>query len=76
MEKRLSGPMIHICFLEAEKDDNNLRKGRMSATLDEMGLTFEQAENICKELNNHKTIAAWMTGGCVKLIDEEVVEQE
>ena len=63
MKKRLSDPMIHICFLEAEKDDNNLRKGRMSATLDEMGLTFEQAENICKELNNHKTIAAWMTSG-------------
>ena len=59
-KKILSGPMIHICFLEAEHDDEGLRPV-ISKSIDELGITFEQAIKVCEELNGHKTIAAWMT---------------
>lgn len=53
-------PMIHFCFLEAEPNDEGFRPV-ISKSIDELGITFEQAMKVCEELNNHKTIAAWMT---------------
>lgn len=53
--------MIHFCFLEAERNDKGLRPV-ISKSIDELGITFEQAMKVCEELNNHETIAAWMTG--------------
>lgn len=53
-------PIIYFCFLEAESNDEGLRP-IISKSIDELGITFEQAMKVCEELNNHKTIAAWMT---------------
>lgn len=60
--------MIHFCFLKAERNDEGLRP-IISKSIDELGITFEQAMEVCKELNNHNTIAAWMTSGSTNLED-------
>lgn len=60
--------MIHFCFLEAERNDEGLRP-IISKSIDELGITFEQAMGVCKELNGHKTIVAWMTSGSTNLED-------
>lgn len=70
--------MLHLCFLEAPETETSftgkpIRK-RFSFSLEETGLTFEQAENLCLELVNHKTIAAWITGGSIKKVNEEESE--
>lgn len=54
-------PVIHICFLEAKRNDKGFRP-KIDKSIDELGITFEQAMKVCEELNDHKTIAAWMTG--------------
>lgn len=54
-------PMIHFCFLEAERNEEGLRP-IISKSINELGITFEQAVKVCEELNDHETIAAWMTG--------------
>ena len=54
-------PTIHFCFLEAERNDEGFRPV-ISKSIDELGITFEQGMKVCEELNDHKTIAAWMTG--------------
>ena len=56
--------MIHFCFLKGPKDKEGIRP-MMSKSLEELNLTVEQALEVCMELNNHKTIAAWITGGSV-----------
>ena len=61
-------PTIHFCFLKAERNDEGLRP-IISKSIDELGITFEQAMEVCKELNNHNTIAAWMTSGSTNLED-------
>lgn len=57
---------IHFCPLKAEKINNSFdgKKIRpvISKNITELGLTAEQALEICNELNDHKTIAAWLTG--------------
>lgn len=71
--------MLHFCFLEAPETETSsftekpIRK-RFSFSLEETGLTFEQAKSLCLELVNHKTIAAWITGGSVKKVNEEESE--
>lgn len=60
--------MIHICFLEADKIDKSEFSNKpvrkvLSESLDVLGLDKERATKICEELNNHKTIAAWLTEG-------------
>lgn len=60
--------MIHFCFLEAERNEKGLRP-IISKSIDELGITFEQAMKVCEELNNHKTIAAWITSGSTNLED-------
>ena len=61
--------MLHICFLEAPKNDLSFDRKPMrkvySYDLEQTGLTMEQAMKLCKELTNHKTIAAWITGGSI-----------
>lgn len=69
---------MHFCPLKAEKinDSFNGKKIRpvISKSITELGLTAEQALEICNELNNHKTIAAWLTGSLVGQIGgKEVV---
>ena len=54
--------MIHFCFLKGPKDEEGLRP-MISKSLEELNLTIEQALEVCMELNNHETIAAWITGG-------------
>ena len=57
---------IHFCFLEGPK---RLIKGLgyvrpiISADTHELDITPKQALKVCEELNNHKTIAAWLTSG-------------
>ena len=60
--------MIHFCFLEAERNEEGFRP-IISKSIDELGITFEQAMKVCEELNGHKTIAAWMTSGSTNLED-------
>lgn len=66
--------MLHICFLEAPKTETSFEgkpiNRRISFDLEEIGLTFDQAMELCKELVDHKTIAAWMTGGSKVKIKE------
>lgn len=67
--------MIHLCFLEAPETEIStlgkpIRK-RYSFSLEETGLTFEQAKALCSELSEHKTIAAWITGGSVEKAESE-----
>ena len=62
--------MLHLCFLEAPESERSftgrpIRK-RYSYDLEQTGLTLEQANKLCKELANHETIAAWITGGSVE----------
>lgn len=56
--------MIHFCFLKGPRDKEDCRP-MMSKSLEELNLTVEQALEVCMELNNHETIAAWITGGSV-----------
>ena len=71
--------MLHFCFLEAPETETSSFTGkpirkRFSFSLEETGLTFEQAKQLCLELSGHKTIAAWMTGGSIKKVNEEESE--
>ena len=62
--------MLHLCFLEAPKNDLSFNGKQIrkvySYDLEQTGLTLEQATKLCKELSNHETIAAWITGGSVE----------
>lgn len=58
-------PMIHFCFLKGAKDAEGLRPV-ISKSIDEIDITPEQAMDVCKELNGHETIAAWLTSGDIK----------
>lgn len=65
--KKMSNMLIHFCFLEgpkrpAEYIPEGIRP-MISADVDELGISPDQALAVCKELNNHKTIAAWLTSG-------------
>lgn len=53
--------MIHFCFLKAEKNKEGFRP-TISMDIDDLGITFQQAMDVCMELNGKETIAAWMTG--------------
>lgn len=59
------GPMIHFCFLKGARDAEGLRP-IISKSIDELDITPEQAMDVCKELNGHETIAAWLTSGSIK----------
>lgn len=52
--------MIHFCFLKGPRDKEDCRP-MISKSLEELNLTVEQALEVCKELNNHETIAAWIS---------------
>ena len=59
---------FHFVCLEAEKKEKTVNSNRMyrpvkSFSLDELGITHEQAKAICNELYGCKTIAAWLTEG-------------
>lgn len=65
--KKMSNMLIHFCFLEgpkrpAEYIPEGIRP-IISADVDKLGISPKQALAVCEELNNHKTIAAWLTGG-------------
>ena len=59
--------LIHFCFLEGPKRPTEyIPEGirpMISADIDELGISPNQALAVCEELNNHKTIAAWLTSG-------------
>lgn len=65
--------ILHICFLEAPKNDSSFEDKPIrkvySYDLQQTGLTLEQATKLCKELANHETIAAWITGGSVEKVE-------
>ena len=65
----MESPMIHIVFLKANKNEEGLRP-IISYNIEDVGLTFEQALEVCLELNNHQTIAAWLTSGVKEPIKE------
>lgn len=66
--------MLYLCFLEAPKTETSFEGTPVRKTypfsLEETGLTFEQADALCSELSEHKTIAAWVTGTPVEKIEE------
>ena len=55
--------MLHFCCLEAEKIEDGHRPV-ISKTIEELGITNTQAEDIAREMHNAnlKTIACWITG--------------
>ena len=60
--------MIHFCCLKAARNKEGLRPV-ISKNIEDLGITHEQASEICLELNNHETIAAWLT--VAKVIEED-----
>lgn len=72
---KMDNIMLHLCFLEAPKSERSvdgkpIRK-TYSYDLEQTGLTFDQVTELCEELTNHKTIAAWITGGSVEKVNEK-----
>lgn len=67
---QMNNIMLHICFLEAPKNDLSFDQKPIrkvySYDLEQTGLTEDQAVKLCNELTNHETIAAWLTGGNVE----------
>ena len=57
--------LIHFCFLEGPKRPTEYTpegiRPSISVDVDELGISPNQALAVCEELNNHKTIAAWLT---------------
>lgn len=58
---------IHFCFLQGPKKPSEYQKGVevrpvLTESIKALGITREQALAVCEELNNHTTIAAWLTG--------------
>lgn len=52
---------INFCFLKAEKNSDGLRPV-LSADIESLGITYEQAKEVCDDLyNKHDSIAAWVT---------------
>jgi hypothetical protein len=66
----MSKEMIHFCCLKAAKNEKGLRPV-ISKSIEELGITHEQAMEICLELTEHKTICAWLTGGSIIKEDKE-----
>lgn len=58
---------IHIVFLNGpyRKEDGyaELVRPMLHANLDDLGLTFEQAQEVCRELSGNSTINAFLTSG-------------
>ena len=59
---------FHFVCLEAEKKEKDYYTGKThrpvkSFSLDELGITYDQAKAICDELYGSKTMAAWLTVG-------------
>lgn len=57
--------MIHFCCLNAAKDESSGLRPVISRNIEELGITHEQALEICLELNGHETICAWLTGATI-----------
>ena len=65
----MSKEMIHFCCLKAAKNEEGLRPV-ISKSIEELGITHEQAMEICLELNKYETIRAWLTSGSIIKEDE------
>ena len=60
----MTNEMIHFCFLKADKNEEGLRPV-ISRNIKDLGITHQQAMDVCTELNGKETIAAWITGGSI-----------
>lgn len=57
----MTDEMIHFCFLKADKNEEGLRPV-ISRNIEDLGITHQQAMDVCIELEGKETIAAWLTG--------------
>lgn len=52
---------INFCFLKAEKNEDGLRPV-LPIDIEDLGITFEQAKEVCNDLYNKcDSLAAWLS---------------